>query len=146
MQKQIEVIEVVDAKAEDLWQLLEDFGGFLSWAGSETDEIRNEGDGIGMIRHLKMSGNELAEKMTECDASSRTLAYDLVYGEPIGMASYRARIQVVSVSPSKSELRWQGEFDPVVAGTDDEVAVMLTGAYQGMTQALVQAASGQRLS
>ena len=144
MQKQIEVIETVDADAGALWSLLEDFGGFLSWAGSPQDEIRNEGEGIGMIRHLKMSGSELAERMTECDASTRTLAYDLVYGEPIGMQKYQARIRVASIAPGKSELIWQGEFDPVVPGSQDQVAVALAGAYQGMTQALAQAAKAHQ--
>ncbi|MFT7219311.1 MAG: hypothetical protein ACI8Z1_000925 [Candidatus Azotimanducaceae bacterium] len=138
MQYRVDITVPAAATSQLLWDALADFGGFLNWAGGAEDEIKSEGEGVGMIRHLKMGGGELAERMTECDSSSMTLGYDLVYGEPIGMKEYRASIRVQAVASGGSELVWFGEFEPVADTTPESIQKLLPTLYEGMTQALDQ--------
>lgn len=126
----------VDAPAEKVWDVLADFSGFLNWAGGGAGEITIEGEGIGMVRHLKMSGDELAERLTLLDPVNRRFGYDLVYGEPLGMKQYKAIIQVVDVG-SVCEIVWKGEFDTGDPSSEDQAGVALSAAYEGMTAALV---------
>ncbi len=132
----VEVIVRVQAPASRIWDALADFGGFLAWAGGPDDSIRVEGDGIGMIRHLSMSVGDIAERLTELDSEEMILAYELVYGEPIGMKNYRAQVQV-KAEGEQCELYWLGAFEPENPAMEDQVADTLTATYQGMSQSLV---------
>ena len=125
----------VDAPVPKIWSVLADFAGFLEWAGGPGDTIRIEGEGVGMIRHLSTSVGEIAEKMTELDSEQLILAYELVYGEPIGMKKYRAQVQVKSTG-EKCELHWLGAFEPADPLAEDSVAKTLNATYQGMSQLL----------
>ncbi len=134
--KEVNVTIPAAVPGEKAWEVLADFGGFLKWAGGGTGEITIEGEGIGMIRHLKMEVGELAERLTVLDPVERKLGYDLVYGEPLGMKQYKALVQVVDTG-STCELIWQGELDSGDPDSEDEVGDNLVAAYEGMTQALV---------
>jgi hypothetical protein len=144
--KEVNLTLSADAPAEKVWELLADFSGFLNWAGGGAGEISIEGEGIGMVRHLKMSGDALAERLTLLDPVNRRLGYDLVYGEPLGMKQYKAIIQVVDGGAvdggavdggAVCEIIWKGEFDTGDPSTEDQAGVALSAAYEGMTGALV---------
>ncbi|MBT4162615.1 MAG: SRPBCC family protein [Gammaproteobacteria bacterium] len=134
--KIVEVKTSNAAPAEKVWSVLADFGGFLNWAGGGQGEIRIEGDGIGMIRHLKMGVGEIGEKLTVLDQGERQLGYEIVYGDPIGMKTYSALVTVSPVSDGTSELSWRGQFEPVMPGSEDQVAEALEAAFVAMNQAL----------
>ena len=134
--KEVNLTLSADASGEKVWEVLADFRGFLNWAGGGAGEIAIEGEGIGMVRHLKMSGNEIAERLTLLDPVKRMLGYDLVYGEPLGMKQYKAVIQVVDVG-SVCEIIWKGEFDTGDPSSEGQTGVALSAAYEGMTGALV---------
>ena len=123
------------APAENVWLVLADFAGFLNWAGGGQGEIRIEGEGIGMIRHLKMGVGEIAERLVYCDQDRRELGYELVYGEPIGMKQYRATV-AISEAEEGCDIKWTGEFVPVDPAGEDSVAATLAATYAGMTAAL----------
>ena len=84
----VEITMSANVSAEKIWQLLKDFGGFLNWARLDGGEILVEGDGIGMIRHLKTDVGEIGEQLTSLDNDSRQIDYQITYGEAIGMKSY----------------------------------------------------------
>ncbi|MBT3624695.1 MAG: SRPBCC family protein [Gammaproteobacteria bacterium] len=134
--KQVNLILSTDVSAEKVWALLADFSGFLNWAGGGAGEISIEGEGIGMVRHLKMSGGELAERLTLLDPDNKRLGYDLVYGEPLGMKKYKAIVQVVDTG-SGCDIIWKGVFDTEDPGSQDQTGAALSAAYEGMTGALV---------
>ncbi|MDA0272583.1 MAG: SRPBCC family protein [Proteobacteria bacterium] len=134
--KEINVRVSVNAPGEKVWEVLADYGGFLKWAGGSEDEITVEGEGIGMVRHLKMSGAELAERLTVLDPGKRILGYQLDYGEPIGMKEYKAHVQVVDAGAG-CEIIWRGEFTATDPGQEVQVGEALSAAYDGMTGALV---------
>ena len=134
--KEVNVTVRAAVPGEKAWELLADFAGFLKWAGGGTGEITIEGEGIGMIRHLKMEVGELAERLTVLDPVDRKLGYQLVYGEPLGMKQYNALVQVVDAG-SGCDLIWQGELDAGDPDLEDQVGDSLAAAYEGMTGALV---------
>ena len=134
--KEVNLILSTDVAAEKVWALLADFRGFLNWAGGGAGEISIEGEGIGMVRHLKMSGEELAERLTLLDPDNKRLGYDLVYGEPLGMKQYKAVVQVVDTG-SGCDIIWKGVFDTEDPGSQDQTGAALSAAYEGMTGALV---------
>lgn len=133
----VDVTFEAGAPADKLWMVLADFPGFLNWAGGGQGEIRVEGDGIGMIRHLSMTVGEIAEKLVKLDDEEMLIGYELVNGEPIGMKVYRALVQVVKLSDDTSQVKWHGEFEAVDSTAEDQVAATLEATFQGMTQALV---------
>ena len=92
--KNVDLTVSADAPAEKVWEVLADFSGFLNWAGGGAGEITIEGEGIGMVRHLKMSGDEIAEKLILLDPIKRMLGYELVYGKPLGMKQYLSLIHI----------------------------------------------------
>ena len=134
--KNVNLTVSADAPAEKVWEVLADFSGFLNWAGGGAGEITIEGDGIGMVRHLKMSGDEIAEKLILLDPINRMLGYELVYGEPLGMKKYKAIVQVVD-DGAVCEIIWKGEFDTGDPNSEEPAADALSAAYEGMTVALV---------
>jgi hypothetical protein len=139
--QEINLTMSADAPPEKVWEVLADFGGFLNWAGGGAGEITIEGEGIGMVRHLKMSGNEIAERLILLDPVKRMLGYELVYGEPLGMKQYKAIVQVVDGGAvdgdAVCEIIWKGEFDTGDPTSDDQTGDSLSAAYEGMTGALV---------
>ncbi len=135
--REVDVTFEAAASAEKLWAVLADFPGFLNWAGGGQGEIRVEGDGIGMIRHLSMAVGEIAERLVKLDDDEMQIGYELVYGEPIGMKVYRALVQVVSATDDTSQVIWHGEFEAADSSAEDQVAATLEATFQGMSQALV---------
>jgi hypothetical protein len=134
--REVNVQYPAGAPADAVWEILSNFGAFLNWAGGGEGEIRIEGEGLGMIRHLDIAVGKIAERLVEIDPTSRSIGYSLVYGEPIGMKEYNALVQVVEVDAGNCELRWHGQFEPVDPEAEDEVAETLAAAFGGMTQAL----------
>ena len=51
---QVEISVGIAVDASRAWEVLADFGAFLDWAGGGQGEIRIEGEGIGMTRHLEL--------------------------------------------------------------------------------------------
>jgi len=135
--REVDVTFEAAASAEKLWAVLADFPGFLNWAGGGQGEIRVEGDGIGMIRHLSMAVGEIAERLVKLDDDEMQIGYELVYGEPIGMKVYRALVQVVSATDDTSQVIWHGEFEAADSSAEDQVAATLEATFLGMSQALV---------
>ena len=122
--------------ADQVWPVLADFGGFLKWAASGSIDI--EGEGPGMIRRINLEGQAglIAERADVIDHDTKTLVYTLVEGNPIGMASYRARVQLHAMGDDVCSISWLGEFEAVDGADADTVVTALEGAYIGMTTAL----------
>ncbi|MBI1181663.1 MAG: hypothetical protein GC201_14020 [Alphaproteobacteria bacterium] len=133
----------VAAPADAVWAVLADFAGFLDWTGG-TDggrSIEIEGSGEGMVRHLVLPGiGQMAERLVRLDDRTRTQVYELVSGQPIGMATYRATV-VVSEAPGGTRLHWTGEFEPAQGADADAIVEGLRGSYNGMSDALAAAAN-----
>ena len=123
----------ISCDADKAWSVFSDFAGFLNWAGS--GDIRIEGEGIGMIRHLNMGVGEIAERLDKKDDDTRTLAYSLVYGEPLGMKVYRAEVRLTSSGDGSTTLHWHGSFETTGDVNAADVNSNLAAAFEGMSHA-----------
>ena len=57
----VKITKPAKVPAEAIWQVLSDFGGFMNWARFSQGEIEVEGEGVGMIRHLKSAVGDIGE-------------------------------------------------------------------------------------
>ena len=119
--REVNVSLKLNVPATAAWAVLSDFAGFLEWAGGGEGEIRVEGHGVGMIRHLRIAVGELGERLLQVDDTNRTMGYGLAYGEPLGMQEYRALVQVIEQDSERCELRWHGMFEGVPGSDEDAI-------------------------
>ena len=112
-----------NAPANKVWETLADFGGILKWApAGEGAEITNEGDGIGMIRHLTLPPYGTAgERLDALDNNAMVLVLTMAYNPPMGASRYQARISVKSTGDDSCTSSWEGFFD-VPEGVDEAEA------------------------
>ena len=134
--------------ADALFAVLADFGGFDRWALGGTVAMRltdatgapipaAEALAPGTVRHLELPDGPVAERLTLIDRVERRLAYELVAGEPLGMARYAAEV-VVRRTPTGCELCWSGLYD---AASPADVVEPLQRAWASMSEAAAAAAS-----
>ena len=134
----------VDAPLDAAWAVLADFGRFTEWAGGPGATSELEGEGVGMIRHMDIPGvGKMAETLDVADHDTKTLGYTLVYGDPIGMAKYTARVRLEDGGDGACVAHWHGEFEAADGADDATVSEALNGSYEGMSQALGIAANQQ---
>ena len=133
----VELTHDLDVSAIDAWAVLADFPGFLKWAGGGEGTIEIEGTGVGMVRHLNMPGTgKMAERLDRLDDDTTTIGYSLMYGNPVGMAEYRAVVRLEATEKNACRIHWHGEFTPAEDQQADVVRGNLEAAYQGMAAAL----------
>jgi Polyketide cyclase / dehydrase and lipid transport len=95
--------KLLDASAESVWRLLEDFGSIQQWwptnVSAPIQQVTLEGQGIGMIRHIRNRGaaHAVSERLDFIDPSSRTLALSIVGTRPVGITAYLAVGRVTAV-------------------------------------------------
>jgi hypothetical protein len=135
--REVNVALPIDVAVDTAWAVLSDFPGFLDWASGGKGEIRIEGHGVGMIRHLKLPIGEIGERLLELDDENRTLGYALAYGEPLGMKEYQALVQVKESEDGSVAILWHGMFEARPGQDEDELAKLLAASYESMTTALV---------
>ena len=134
----VEVQHMLGVSADQAWTVLSDFSAFNDWALNGEGMIEIEGQGIGMIRHLGMDGlkRRQGERLDLLDMQTRTLGYSLVYGSPIGMATYSATVSVLDVGDDRCILQWEGLFSLENEMDSKDVAGRLKEAYKAMSTAL----------
>lgn len=134
----------LDISASAAWDVLYDFGGFLKWGTGGQGTIELEGDGVGMIRKMDIPGaGHIEEKMVLREEDSRTLSYQLVGGQPIGMAEYKCVVKLVENGDGSCHIDWHGEFTAAPDKDEAEVADNLKGSYVGMSRGIAAYAKAQ---
>ena len=126
----------------EVWDLVSDFGSILDWlTPGERDafaSIKIEGEGVGSIRVLNLSGIGLvSHRLDVLDSSRFYLGYSLLSGNPLGMKEYFADLTLVCAG-THSNLLWGGSFNSLLTGDDDVIANGLKGAYRGMSYGIEQ--------
>ena len=126
----------------EVWGLVSDFGSILDWlTPGERDiaaSIELQGEGVGSIRVLNLSGIGLVSHRLEVlDSSKFYLGYSLLSGNPLGMKEYFADLSIVGEG-SHSHLLWGGSFNSQLASDDDIIAIGLKRAYGGMSDGIEQ--------
>ena len=126
----VSVKQSLEFPAQQVWDLISDFGD-VSWLqGISKSEVR--GQGPGMVRVLRVGESPpIEERLESLDAKSRTLCYTIPKNIPFPVSEYRATMRVREAGPAASELEWSCELTP--KGVPDSQAVaMLEGMYKTM--------------
>ena len=114
--------------ADKLWALVKDFGG-LDKIMPAIESIETEGEGVGMLRKMPMSGGLVVERLDVCDDDTRTLTYSITEG-PLPFSDYSATMVVSEDAPDACTLTWTGQIE--AAGVPQEKAERLaSGIYKG---------------
>jgi hypothetical protein len=111
----------IDRPADDVWDVVGNFGDLLWMPGIESCEL--DGDD----RILGMFGMRIVERQFARDAEERTLTYGIVDGD-MKPEVHRATITVMPAG-SGSFVTWDVE-------TDDNMVEVMQGAYTGALGAL----------
>ena len=84
----------VNAGPETVWQAMRDYGD-LSWAQG-IDEVVVEGEGIGMVRNVRLTGSEdwIQERLVARDDQAMTFSYAIDGDGMPGFANYSAHVRV----------------------------------------------------
>ncbi len=119
------VVHEFGIPAEELWELIGDFGNMEKWSGRGPGSCVQEGEGIGSFRTITLAnGQEIVDRLEA--VGDRSYTYSIV-SSPLPFSSYRATMAVTAVNASVSELTWSGELEP--KGLTDEEAIQ---AAEGM--------------
>ncbi len=105
----VSVTRELEQSVDRVWGVVSDFGN-ISWMPEGT-EVRLEGEGPGMIRHIGVGTTTLAETLESVDDATRTLVYTIPGELPFPATDYRSTM-VVREKGSGSELEWSCTFEP----------------------------------
>jgi hypothetical protein len=114
-----EIKHVFPVSANQLWDLIGDFGDTGKWSGRPPEACVQSGQGIGALRTLTIEdGRQIVDRLDAM--GERFYSYSIVTS-PLPVASYSATMAVTPVNGTSSELTWSGQFEP--SGMSDAQAV-----------------------
>ena len=125
----------------DAWAVLADFSGFLNWAAGGPEggaTIETVGDeGIGMVRRMNIPGiGIVGERLVRRDADNKVLSYEIVEGNPLGMATYIAVVTLTDTADGACHIDWNGTMTAIDGADEATVAQSVKGSFIGMSEAL----------
>ncbi len=128
----------LDVPVDRAWSVFSNFGGFRDWALGGTGSLEVKGEqGPGMIRLIEVEGmGTIGEQLKYLDHQSRKLGYELVEGQPIGMAEYKADIAFEDLGGGRCKINWSGAYTAADGFSDEEVGENLRGSWEGMSASL----------
>lgn len=126
---EVKVSEIVDASADDAWDILGDFGAAARWAGPQLESCTVEGAGVGAVRRMVGGGLSIAERLETYDPAGRTLAYTIVGPSPLPISDYVSTIRIVPEGARRCRIEWTGRFEP--AGAPPEVGAGIVRKVYG---------------
>ncbi len=136
----VTVREEIRAAAADVWAALSDFGGIK--AGGRITSVETEGQGVGMVRTIGLSGGRVVERLDRHDAAAMEFGYSIVNDDcPLPVAGYSARVQVSDRGDGSCTVTWTGTFEPKGASEAD-ASKTVEGIYRGGIAAARKAAGG----
>ncbi len=118
------VVHVFDESADQLWELIGDFGDMEKWSTGGT--CVQEGEGVGALRTITMDDGRVIVDRLE-DFGGRHYSYSIVES-PLPFHRYLAKMEVMPLSEEKCQLVWSSDFEP--KGMSDEEAIeYIEGVY-----------------
>lgn len=103
----VQVKEELPTDANNVWQLLRDFGDIKSWATGKI--VKTEGSGVGMIRHIEFDLDKVVERCEAHDDIHMTFTYRLLES-PWPMSNYVATVILTSGGPGKTLIEWSSNY------------------------------------
>ena len=123
------VVKTVKASADLLWDHLGNFSGVRT--GGAIQSVHYEGEGVGMVRTIGMSGGLVVERLEAYDSAARTFTYAIINDDcPLPFSNYSATVHIADNGDGSSTIDWTGTFEP--RGIEEEQAINIaTGIYAG---------------
>ena len=112
--------------AEQLWELIGDFGDVEKWSTS-GGSCEQEGEGIGSIRTLTMDDGRIIVDRLD-DFGDQFYRYSIVES-PLPFKEYQATMRVTSDGEDSCQLTWSSEFEPK-GMSDAEAIAYIEGVYR----------------
>ena len=120
-----EVETTIQRSPDEAWKVVADFGGLDTWNDAiETCDLDGE------VRHLKMLGLSVDEKLVRSDDAARAQTYSVISGVP-GLERHEATITVHDAGDgASSRVTWGYDVAP------DAMGDIMRGAYDAGLQSL----------
>ena len=127
----VNVQEQVSASADQVWQILADFGGVDKWADPKLiKSCECDGNSAGAVRTITLAdGAVIRERLEAIDGDARRFSYSIVGECPLPVKDYQATAKVTETGAQSCQVDWQSTFEPV--GSADEAQKFIRGVYTG---------------
>lgn len=136
------VTESFSVSADEIWNLLRDFGGILKWNPDSLESVTVEGEGLGSIRTITIPGGvSLQEKLEAFDDPGRSFSYSFTGKLLLPLENYLASMTVIPVDDSNCEVRWESTFEPGPM-SEDQAEATVVGIYRAGFDALKKTVEG----
>ena len=121
----------IPTSADKVWQLIGGFNSLPDWLPFIPKSELSEG---GRVRSLQTAdGAVVVERLESFDNGGKMYSYSILQA-PFPATDYLATIRVEAQGEG-ARVTWSGRFAPVGV-TEEEVAALFAGIYQGGLQAL----------
>ena len=125
------VVEKINASLDQVWSNLGNFAGLKPGSGIESVDYK--GEGVGMIRSIKLSIGTVIERLDHYDSEAKNYGYSIINEDsPLPFLNYSATVQILKNEDNTTTVEWTGTFEP--RGIDESQAKTL--AYNMYTNAI----------
>ena len=125
------VAEKINASLDQVWSNLGNFAGLKPGSGIESVDYK--GEGVGMIRSIKLSIGTVIERLDHYDPEAKNYGYSIINEDsPLPFLNYSATVQLLKNEDNTTTVEWTGTFEP--RGIEESQAKTL--AYNMYTNAI----------
>lgn len=122
-----EIKHVFPLSADQLWDLIGNFGDTGKWSGRPPEACKQSGAGIGALRTLTLEdGRQITDRLDA--VGDKTYSYSIVTS-PLPVVSYNATMAVKAIDASSCECTWSGKFEQI-GMSDAEAVAFWKGIYR----------------
>lgn len=130
----IELSMRLNAKAEDVWAMIGNFGD-LNWHPAVANTVV-EGEGLDAVRTLTLvDGAVFVETLDEVGDTSYSYS---IKSSPLPVQNYSATIKVVDDGDGMV-VEWSSDFEPKAGATSEEAQAVISGIYKAGFDAIQEA-------
>ena len=105
------VIEKINASLDQVWSNLGNFAGLKPGLGIESVDYK--GEGVGMIRSIKLSIGTVVERLDHYDPEAKKYGYSIINEDsPLPFLNYSATVQLLKNEDNTTTMEWTGTFEP----------------------------------
>ena len=125
------VVEKINASLDQVWSNLGNFAGLKPGSGIESVDYK--GEGVGMVRSIKLSIGTVIERLDHYDSEAKNYGYSIINEDsPLPFLNYSATVQILKNEDNTTTVEWTGTFEP--RGIEESQAKTL--AYNMYTNAI----------
>ena len=105
------VVEKINAPLDLVWSNLGNFAGLKPGSGIESVDYK--GEGVGMIRSIKLSIGTVVERLDHYDPEAKNYTYSIINEDsPLPFLNYSATVQLLKNEDNTTTVEWTGRFEP----------------------------------